>query len=83
MSFQSFGFLAFLAVTCAVCVGVGRNRPAAGKVLLTAACIVFYLLEPRGLPGLAVLAVGILVTAWTARQLPRARHRLSPGPRRA
>ena len=75
MSFQSFGFLAFLAVTCAVCVGVGRNRPAAGKVLLTAACIVFYLLEPRGLPGLAVLAVGILVTAWTARQLPHAHHR--------
>ena len=34
MSFQSLGFLAFLAVTLAVCLPVGRRSPRGGAALL-------------------------------------------------
>lgn len=76
MSFQSLGFLAFLAVTLAVCLPVGRRSPRGGAALLTIASAVFYLLGPGGwtvvLGGLVCLLLGIAVTAWALRRLGRA-----------
>ena len=76
MSFQSLGFLAFLAVTLAVCLPVGRRSPRGGAALLTIASAVFYLLGPGGwtvaLGGLACLLLGIAVTAWALRRMGRA-----------
>lgn len=62
MSFQSFSFLAFLAVTVAVSLLAGRKSAAAGKLCLLLASIVFYVVG-AGLNGLVVLAVGMAVTA--------------------
>ena len=42
MSFQSFSFLAFLVVTLAVCLTVGRKNRAVGMLLLAVANAVFY-----------------------------------------
>ena len=76
MSFQSLGFLAFLAVTLAVCLPVGRRSPRGGAALLTIASAVFYLLGPGGwtvvLGGLVCLLLGIAVTAWALRRMGRA-----------
>ncbi len=62
MSFQSFSFLVFLAVTVAVSLLAGRKSVAAGKVCLLLASIVFYVVG-AGLNGLVVLAAGMAVTA--------------------
>lgn len=76
MSFQSLGFLAFLAVTLAACLPVGRRSPRGGAALLTIASAVFYLLGPGGwtvvLGGLVCLLLGIAVTAWALRRMGRA-----------
>lgn len=68
MSFQSISFLAFLAVTAALCPALARHAPRAGQLALAAACIVFYL-AGGGWAGLLVLAAGTTVTALCLRQL--------------
>ena len=62
MSFQSFEFLAFLAVTLAVCLTAGRRDRRTGRLLLTLACLIFYVVG-AGWRGLLVLAAGSVVTA--------------------
>ena len=78
MSFQSFGFLAFLAVTLAVCLTAGRRDRRAGRLLLTLACLVFYV-AGAGWRGLLVLAAGTVVTAgalqWMRETEPSVRRR--------
>ena len=68
MNFQSFGFLAFLAVTAAVCLGAARwdRRIAAG--CLTLACLVFYIIG-GGWAALLVLVLGLAVSAAAVRYL--------------
>ena len=68
MSFQSLGFLAFLAGTAAVCLTVGRNHRQAGELCLTAACLAFYVLG-GGWAALLVLALGTVVTALALQRL--------------
>lgn len=73
MSFQSLGFLVFLAVTAAVCLTLGRRSPAAGRRALLAASAVFYLSGGGHAPaGLAVLAAGACCTALALRRGGRA-----------
>ena len=78
MSFQSFGFLAFLAVTLAVCLTAGRRDRRTGRLLLTLACLVFYV-AGAGWRGLLVLAAGTVVTAgalqWMRETEPSVRRR--------
>ena len=78
MSFQSFGFLAFLAVTLAVCLTVGRRDRRTGRLLLTLACLFFYV-AGAGWRGLLVLAAGTVVTAgalqWMRETEPSVRRR--------
>lgn len=67
MAFQSFAFLAFFAVTLAVCLPVGRRNARLGVLALDVCCAVFYLwgLGVHAAEGFAVLAVGTAVS-WTA-----------------
>nr|WP_325299391.1 MBOAT family O-acyltransferase [uncultured Dysosmobacter sp.] len=68
MSFQSFSFLAFLALTVTVCLTAGRKAPWLGRLLLMLACLVFYI-AGAGWTGFLVLAVGMTVTAVTLQRL--------------
>ena len=68
MSFQSFGFLAFLAVTAGVCLLPGGRRFRLG--FLTAASLVFYI-AGAGWRGLAVLVLGLCVSAGAVRYAER------------
>lgn len=68
MSFQSLLFLAFLAVTAAVCLTAGRRAPWAGQLLLMLACLAFYI-AGAGWAGFLVLAVGMTVTAVALQRL--------------
>ncbi len=68
MSFQSFGFLAFLAVTAGVCLFPGGRRFRLG--FLTAASLVFYI-AGAGWRGLAVLILGLCVSAGAVRYAER------------
>lgn len=74
MNFQSISFLAFLAVTVAVCLPVGARRRQLGAALLTLACLWFCVVG-MGLRGLAVLAAGLGVTALALRPLAGERER--------
>lgn len=74
MNFQSISFLAFLAVTVAVCLPVGARRRQLGAALLTLACLWFCVVG-MGLRGLAVLAAGLGVTALALRPLAGKRER--------
>ena len=74
MNFQSIPFLAFLAVTVAVCLPVGARRRQLGAALLTLACL-WFCVAGMGLRGLAVLAVGLGVTALALRALAGERER--------
>lgn len=67
MSFQSLSFLAFLTVTAAVCLTAGRRAPWLGRLLLTLACLVFYIAGGWG--GFLVLALGMAVTAAALQRL--------------
>lgn len=67
MTFQSLSFLAFLAVTVAACLTVGRRAPWRGRLLLTLACLVFYIMG--GVGGFLVLAAGTAVTAAVLQRL--------------
>lgn len=60
MTFQSLSFLAFLAVTAAACLTAGRRAPRCGRLLLTLACLAFYITGGWG--GFLVLAAGTAVT---------------------
>ena len=56
MSFQSLAFFGFLAAVIASCLLAGRRSLVVGKILLSAACLVFYLNGvSRPLMGFAVL----------------------------
>ena len=61
MSFQSFSFLAFLAVTLAVCLTVGRKRTDWGKTVLSIACWLFCIIG-GGWESFLCLAAGMRVT---------------------
>lgn len=69
MNFQSIAFLAFLALTAAVCLAAGRSSRRRGMLLLGAASAVFYLLAPRGAAGMLVLLLGCGVTKWAAERI--------------
>ena len=63
MSFQSLAFFGFLAAVIASCLLAGRRSLVVGKILLSAACLVFYLNGvSRPLMGFAVLFLGMAVT---------------------
>ena len=66
MSFQSFSFLAFLVVTLAVCLTVGRRNRAAGMLLLAVAGVVFYV-SGGGWKSFYVLFVGSGITLGMVR----------------
>ncbi|WP_298020449.1 MBOAT family protein [uncultured Dysosmobacter sp.] len=68
MNFQSLSFLTFLAVTAAACLTVGRRAPWAGRLLLTVACLVFYI-AGGGWQAFLVLAAGMAVTAGVLQHL--------------
>ena len=75
MSFQSLSFFAFLAVTLGVCLALRKKSRAAALMALELGCLVFYVLG-GGWQGLAVLAVGVVVTRAAALRLgPDAPHR--------
>jgi alginate O-acetyltransferase complex protein AlgI len=74
MNFQSISFLAFLAVTAAVCLPVGARRRQLGAALLTLACL-WFCAAGMGLRGLAVLGAGLGVTALALRALAGERER--------
>ena len=62
MNFQSFGFLAFLALTASVCCAAARRNRSIAAKLLSLACLVFYI-AGGGWAGLLVLAAGTAVSA--------------------
>ena len=62
MNFQSFGFLAFLALTASVCCAAARRNRSIAAKLLSLACLVFYI-AGDGWAGLLVLAAGTAVSA--------------------
>ena len=68
MSFQSLSFLAFLGVTLAVTLLLGRRSRPAGQAALTLACLVFYLWGGNWQAAL-VLVLGGCVTLLAARAL--------------
>lgn len=68
MTFQSVSFLAFLALTVTVCLTAGGRAPWCGRLLLTLACLVFYI-AGAGWGGFLVLAAGMAVTAMALQQL--------------
>ena len=76
MSFQSLAFFGFLAAVTAGCLLVGRRSLPMGKVILAAACLVFYLSgTSRPLAGFAVLLAGMAVTLLAARGMTAGRDR--------
>lgn len=78
MNFQSFGFLAFLLVTAALCLTIARRdrRIAAGG--LTLACLFFYI-AGGGWAAFLVLAAGLAVSAAAVRRLTTTRIRVLAG----
>lgn len=78
MSFQSFGFLAFLIVTAAVCLGLARWDRSIAADCLTLACLVFYIIG-GGWAALLVLVLGLAVSAAAVRVLTTPDFRIQPG----
>ena len=68
MSFQSVGFLAFLAGTVLICLTAERRHPQAGRLLLMLACALFYV-AGGGWAAFLVLAGGVTVTAAALQRL--------------
>ena len=86
MSFQSFGFLAFLLVTVSVCLAAARWDRSIAAECLTLACLVFYIIG-GGWAALLVLVLGLAVSAAAVRVLttpelsgPGGRGTAFPGP---
>lgn len=69
MSFQSFGFFAFLAVTLGVCLPLARKHRTAALELLLLASLGFY--AAGGARGLLVLLPGMGVTGWASSVMER------------
>lgn len=71
MSFQSLSFLAFFAVTLAGCLITARRSMRIGKLLLEAACVIFYLwaFSPHVAAGFLTLGIGTAVSGAAARYL--------------
>lgn len=61
MNFQSFGFLAFLAVTTVLCLAAARRDRYIAADCLTAACLFFYI-AGGGWAALAVLVGGLQIS---------------------
>lgn len=78
MNFQSFGFLAFLFVTTAVCLTVARRDRRAAAGCLTLACLVFYVWG-GGWAALLVLTAGLAVSYAAVRYLAAANIRVLAG----
>ena len=72
MSFQSLIFLAFLAVTLAVCLPLARYRRHAAKVALAVASAVFYV-SGAGWDGFYALCAGVLVSLIAVRTMQSSR----------
>lgn len=68
MSFQSFGFLAFLMVTEAVCLTAARRERRIGAACLTIASLAFYV-TGGGWGALVILTAGLAVSAAAVRFL--------------
>ena len=68
MNFQSFGFLAFLTVTAAVCLGAARWNRRIAATCLTLACLIFYIVG-GGWAALLVLVLGLSVSVAAVRYL--------------
>lgn len=68
MNFQSFGFLAFLVVTTALCLTIARRNRRAAADCLTLACLVFYIIG-GGWAALLALALGLAVSVAAVRCL--------------
>lgn len=68
MSFQSFGFLAFLTVTAAVCLTAARRDRNAAARCLTLASAAFYIIG-GGWAAFLVLAAGLAVSTAAVRYL--------------
>lgn len=77
MNFQSFGFLAFLAVTVTVCLNLARRNRSAAADCLTLACLVFYTLG-GGWAAFFVLALGLAVSAAAVHYLITPEIRVQP-----
>ena len=78
MSFQSFGFLAFLLVTVSVCLAAARWDRSIAAECLTLACLVFYIIG-GGWAALLVLVLGLAVSAAAVRVLTTPDFRIQPG----
>ena len=78
MNFQSFGFLAFLVVTTAVCLGAAQWDRAIAAECLTLACLVFYIVG-GGWGSLLVLVLGLAVSVAAVRVLTTPDFRIQPG----
>ena len=77
MNFQSFGFLAFLAVTVTVCLTAARRNRSLAAGCLTLACLLFYVIG-GGFAALPVLALGLAVSAAAVRYLTTPDFRIRP-----
>lgn len=67
MNFQSYEFLAFLPITVLICTAAAKWKPWLGRLLLTAACLLFSLWDSPA--GFLVLCAGMVVTALTVQVL--------------
>lgn len=77
MNFQSFGFLAFLVLTAAVCLGAARRDRRTAAHGLTLACLVFYI-AGGGWAALLVLILGLSVSVAAVRYLTTPDFRIRP-----
>lgn len=78
MNFQSFGFLAFLVITAAVCLGVARWDRSIAAECLTLACLVFYVIG-GGWAALLLLVLGLAVSTAAVRVLTTPDFRIQSG----
>ena len=77
MNFQSFGFLTFLVITAAVCLGAARWDRRIAAECLTLACLIFYVIG-GGWAALLVLVLGMAVSAAAVRYLTAPDIRVQP-----
>ena len=78
MNFQSFGFLAFLAVTAAVCLTAGRKDRHIAADLLALACLFFYIVG-GGWASFLILMIGLAVSIAAVHCLTAVKIRARPG----
>jgi alginate O-acetyltransferase complex protein AlgI len=78
MNFQSFGFLAFLILTAALCLTLARRNRSAAAGCLTLACLVFYV-SGGGWAALLVLAAGLAVSTAAVHYLAATDLRVPAG----